>query len=344
MNFYHPIHSYLATAVCVFGTVSNSLNMIVLLQKQIRSTASILLIGMAICYIKLDLLHLTLGIHQIIYQAHVPTLKWLIFELCTAHSSFALYGLSTWLTVYLAVVRYSQLKDPSANFQRHKQTIWNIAVLAVGALLCCVPNMLSVELRPNGIVRSDVHWHIGESNFSMNLAGYPLKLAFWCSGVLFFLLPSALLFILICLMLPILHNFKTRRRRLRLSSRNLPGGEPHLSLIFSVLVVFLVTNLPQGVLTILCAFLNQSYRENIFDILAEPMELLLLLNISIGLILNCVISSQFRETFLQVFSHSTNHSLLPTEFQSELIGIGDPIRRSINTTQVTTNNDHPVKL
>jgi len=92
-----------------------------------------------------------------------------------------------------------------------------------------------------------------------------------------------------------------------------------------VLLLFLMTEIPQGVLGLLSAVLGNCFFRNCYHKLGEVMDILALLNGSINFILYCSMSRQFRMIFGQLFkpkimkkwpiSHHQHH----TEVQSTYV-------------------------
>lgn len=91
---------------------------------------------------------------------------------------------------------------------------------------------------------------------------------------------------------------KTRRRRRRLSLQRQHANTTRMLLV--VLILFVVTELPQGILLLLCATVPDFYY-NVFYNIADFIDFLSLLNNSVNFVLYCVMSQQFREKFVQVY-------------------------------------------
>lgn len=68
-----------------------------------------------------------------------------------------------------------------------------------------------------------------------------------------------------------------------------------------VLLLFLITEIPQGILGLLSAALGDCFFRNCYHKFGELMDILALLNGSINFILYCSMSRQFRMVFGQLF-------------------------------------------
>lgn len=72
-------------------------------------------------------------------------------------------------------------------------------------------------------------------------------------------------------------------------------------MLVAVLLLFLVTEIPQGILGLLSAALGDCFFRNCYHKFGELMDILALLNGSINFILYCSMSRQFRMIFGQLF-------------------------------------------
>ncbi|XP_071444122.1 uncharacterized protein [Hetaerina americana] len=84
---------------------------------------------------------------------------------------------------------------------------------------------------------------------------------------------------------------RRRRRRTERTTR----------MLVAVLILFLVTEFPQGVLGLMSGLLGRCFFQTCYHIFGDLMDLLALLNGSINFILYCAMSRQFRQTFAQLF-------------------------------------------
>ena len=88
------------------------------------------------------------------------------------------------------------------------------------------------------------------------------------------------------------------------------GGGSHQSsekhdrttrMLLAVLVLFLATEFPQGILALLSGILGEEFFTNCYRHLGELMDILALINGAINFLLYCVMSRQFRQTFSRIF-------------------------------------------
>lgn len=74
-------------------------------------------------------------------------------------------------------------------------------------------------------------------------------------------------------------------------------------MLVAVLLLFLITELPQGIFGLLSVVLGKDFFEGCYNRFGETMDLLALLNGSINFILYCSMSRQFRTTFGNIFKY-----------------------------------------
>lgn len=324
---YQSIHAYIAVPLCVVGVVVNILNVTVLSRKELRSATNFFLLTIAICHIVLNAVYLVYLIYQNFVfpdkcDPHRHTLTYLTATLAFAHITLTAHGLSTWLTVDLAAVRCLQLRTKDQVYSEPVIAFKTFLVTLAGVFVICTPNYVCFNIMPasepnDGCFEgsendeNSTHWRVGPSHFSESFDGLPLKFVFWFTSFAFFFLPALLLSVLIFYLISTVTSFGARRRRLGVS---LPTTcwhiQHHTMMLLSVLVIFLGTQLPQGVVTLLCSFLSESFRLDVYQNLGELMELLTLINGSVSFLLYCLMSSMFRNTFRRLFCPARSTALV----------------------------------
>ncbi|EDW69755.1 G-protein coupled receptor dmsr-1 [Drosophila virilis] len=117
---YKYIHGYFSLIVCILGTLANTLNIIVLTRREMRSPTNAILTGLAVADLAVMLEYIPYTVHDYILSARLPreqqlSYSWACF--IKFHSIFAqvLHTISIWLTVTLAVWRYIAVSYPQRN-------------------------------------------------------------------------------------------------------------------------------------------------------------------------------------------------------------------------------------
>lgn len=75
-------------------------------------------------------------------------------------------------------------------------------------------------------------------------------------------------------------------------------------LLVAVLLLFLITEFPQGILGLLSGILEKCFFIQCYALFGELMDLLALVNAAVGFVLYGLMSKQFRTSFRSVFCHA----------------------------------------
>lgn len=110
------------------------------------------------------------------------------------------------------------------------------------------------------------------------------------------------------------------------SSLARPYSDRTNKMLLAVLLLFLVTEFPSGILVLLSGILGERFFLDVYIPLGEVLDILALVNSSINFILYCTTSSVFRQTFCNLFC--------PFFLLSQ-----DPISLRTGTTATTTSAD-----
>lgn len=92
-------------------------------------------------------------------------------------------------------------------------------------------------------------------------------------------------------------------------------------MLVAVLLLFLITEIPQGILGLLSGVLGDCFFRSCYHNFGEIMDILALLNGAINFILYCSMSRQFRTTFGQLFKPRILRILQHTDLQSTMLWI-----------------------
>jgi len=153
-RWYSGVHGYLCVAICVFGIVSNILNIVVLTNRRMASSpTNFILTALAIS----DLLpmltylpyavyfHCVAGVHPDPRNGYPRA--WIVFLLFNNSFIITSHTVSVWLTVTLAVFRYIAVCHHAIAKQvctlRHARIA--AACIVVAALVVCLPTYLMYQ-------------------------------------------------------------------------------------------------------------------------------------------------------------------------------------------------------
>nr|CAD2198070.1 unnamed protein product [Meloidogyne enterolobii] len=187
------------------------------------------------------------------------------------------------------------------------------------SLLC--PKIISGILSKN---HSEPIFTIIIRNTAMANGCWLFKANLWLTGICFKVIPCLLLLILSASLLQRLKQAEKKRCQLLLkqlsdspkndgrnSVDNLKqrqnGGIKKMhadrttGLLLAILCVFLLTELPQGLIAILNAIYTADVHRFIYLTLGDVLDLLSLINSSVNFVLYCLMSSRYRQTFCSLF-------------------------------------------
>lgn len=85
------------------------------------------------------------------------------------------------------------------------------------------------------------------------------------------------------------------------------------NILIAVLTLFIITELPQGILGLLSVIFGQSFFKTCYAALGDVMDILALFNGAVDFILYCTMSKQFRKTFGRLFKPKILTNLMQTQ-------------------------------
>ncbi|KAJ4437063.1 hypothetical protein ANN_17198 [Periplaneta americana] len=336
------VHGYVSLVVCIFGSVANTLNIAVLTRREMTSPTNALLTGLAVADLLVMLEYIPFACHMYMQPSTpVPltdrySYPWSVFVLFHANFAQVCHTVSIWLTVTLAVWRYIAVAHPQRNREWccMRTTIAAIISAYIVCPILCIPSFLAFSVQPT-IARVDKDGH--KIKFKDNVEGarnvtlYVLNISelgkanndllrqinFWIYSIVIKLIPcfalTELSRRLICALL------ETKKRRQQLTAASGSGKastrnsrvldkerqtDRTTRMLLAVLLLFLLTEFPQGILGLLSVWLGDKFFEHCYQKLGEVMDILALINSAINFILYCAMSRQFRSTFSILFRPS----------------------------------------
>ncbi|KAK2161310.1 hypothetical protein LSH36_119g12008 [Paralvinella palmiformis] len=304
--WYQGIHGYVSIVVCVFGIVSNIMNIMVLTQRNMVTPTNYLLTALAIA----DMLTMTSYLPFAVYFYCVTELDyeynhpqgWIVYLIFNTNFIITCHTIAMWLTVSLAVFRYivvchHTLGPKLCNLYRAKITI--IAVF-VTTVLFCIPNYVMYKPVLNKGTTGG-YW------FTWNtfIKEFHKIFNFWLFGVVIKVAPCVLLTVLSSLLIHAMRLAEKKRQRLksqgkRAESERTSEHNRTTAMLVAVVLCFVIAELPQGILAFLSGVDNDIFY-NVYIPLGDVWDILVLVNSAVNFVLYCIMSRQFRSTFKEVF-------------------------------------------
>lgn len=216
---------------------------------------------------------------------------------------------------------FISLSNKGATWRTIERAKLAIGIVTFGSLVICIPNFITVDLSatPAGENGSEVIWEVrfkASACDSNVIDDFVLNFNFWIQAMLVKIVPCLCLTVLSGLLVRSLREADRRRKKLRgggAGKKMLAGGGAKgggasdqqanrtTAMLLTVVLMFLATELPQGILNLLSGVLDQNFVSQIYMPLGDAMDILVLLNSSVNFIIYCVMSLQFRNTFTALF-------------------------------------------
>ncbi|CAJ0582643.1 unnamed protein product, partial [Mesorhabditis spiculigera] len=327
-KFYAPIHGYLCLGLCVFGMLTNLVHVAVLSRPTMRNSAvNCLLTAVAVCDLGTMCTYLIYLCHFVVFKGNKcnPTFThgWMQFLLWHVVLSITLHSTSLWLAVAMAFVRRMTLRVAQLNSKWQRPAMaWKVSLAIYGAVFAlCAPNILVHDIaeytqhvwKPPARCGYSENYTEKVYTFSVSRLATSnncriFKANIWMIGIVFKVIPCILLFLLsIGLMMKLRDAERNRRKLTSCSSSSSYAGSKQSAktdrttlMLVVILIVFLITELPQGIISILTAIYTADVHTYLYFYLGDVLDLLSLLNSSVNFVLYCIMSSRYRAMFWKV--------------------------------------------
>ncbi|GIY57258.1 hypothetical protein CDAR_534751 [Caerostris darwini] len=314
-NAYNSVHGYLSFVCCLCGITANILNIIVLTRKNMLSSTNAILISLAVSDIFVMSSYLPFTYHNYI-RNHLReedqfSYGWVVFILFHQHFTLVSHAISTWLTVTVAIWRLLIVRFPQ------NSTVWCSMARAKCAILATylvcpifgIPVYLSSTIIPAVSREGGIIYFVHFSNISQMHNNFLQNMFLWISSITMKLVPCVALSGISFSLIKVLYKRNLRRQRLRADVDS--NSDRTTRMLLAVLILFLLTEFPSGVLTLLSGILDIDFFNHVYSNFGETMDVLALINYAINFIIYCTMSQQFRKTFSNLF--------LPSCFKSQTI-------------------------
>ncbi|XP_018795764.1 PREDICTED: sex peptide receptor [Bactrocera latifrons] len=333
LRTYNGVHGYVALMICIFGTIANILNIIVLTKKDMaKAPINKILKWLAIADMFVMIEYIPFVSYQYIYMKPGEedfSYAWAVFVLFHMHFTQILHTISIGLTVTLAIWRYVAIRHPHGRFAAFLLSHCTEAIIFsfIVSPIVCFPTLFVFKVRESYVEDSQEPLYHVYADEDTQL----YRINFWIHSVIIKLLPCCILTVISFILVRVLCEASKRKQKLKdYNNPNKTGnanggsscaGEVPLTeqrhsqrppkcdrrtdrttmLLVAVLILFLVTEFPQGILGLLSGVLEKCFFFVCYPPFGEMMDLLALINAAVGFVLYGLMSKQFRTTFKSLF-------------------------------------------
>ncbi|XP_055708444.1 G-protein coupled receptor dmsr-1 isoform X2 [Phlebotomus papatasi] len=343
---YRSFHGYISLVICIFGTIANILNIIVLTRKEMcKAPINIILKWLAVTdmIVMIEYIPFSTYMYLIFPGKREFKYSWAVYLLFHMHLSQILHTISISLTVTLAIWRYIAIKHPHGSFAACVLSHCNEAILISFILppILCFPTYFVFRINEKTIEENNKNVLLYHLDAKEDTALY--RFNFWMHSILIKLLPCVILTVISFVLIRVL--YKAAKRKVKLKGYTNPINSnaatalngtktfcfllqyfiicrPPRSdrrtdrttmLLVAVLLLFLITEFPQGILGLLSGILQKCFLTRCYTLFGEMMDLLALINAAVGFVLYGLMSKQFRTSFKAVFFKHPPHGVEMTK-------------------------------
>ncbi|CAD5222228.1 unnamed protein product [Bursaphelenchus xylophilus] len=309
---YDRIHIPLSTTICVFGSISNIVNILVLTRKTMRTPINIFLTGLSMAQFLLGTNYLALMVFEY-FRSHCYVFSWSYratsYRLINVNLNVVFHTVAFAHTLAVALFRLLALKWPLRANRFLFCNTWALACsLGIWIIVpfLCIPVFLTSYV---ALVDDNRGCNFkGMYDLTYSEDSFLVSAVFWMFGIVLKLIPSLILAFLLTLLIRSLETMEHRRQdtlHRKISVLRRCNNRPKTThTLLAILILCFVVEFPHGILNLFTAIYGDKFGVHIYDQLGSFMEMLTLLYSSISFILYCVTSNDFLRTFRQLFLNS----------------------------------------
>lgn len=296
---YHDVHAYVVVTFGLMAILFNIFTTFVLTRLAMISSVNVLLTCIATSDSLVMLMCIVYLVRwRLVDSPCADSYNWAIFELLYADISITLRGISLWLAVSMAALRWqiTKSREPHCRLNTDLSVSYRlIAVCALSVVAMTTPVYLtmSVDLKQLNSTHNNTGcagptYSADFSLLSKLNGGFLYKLSFWVNGVFLKLLPCLML----AFYIPLLFKAANYCQRYQGGQRKTRGRTTLI--LTAILSTTWLCESPNMLMCIICGIAPEY--DKIYQNLGDIFDILTLINIISTFILYCTMSKLFRRT------------------------------------------------
>lgn len=270
---FSSIHYRLSLCVCIFGTITNVLNFIVLTRKDLRTHINFILAGLAISDFLVMVIYIPYALDNgfnMKTKYERLTYSYACYVFSHATLSQTAHSVSIFLTIMLATWRYVAVCHPNKKNNFMKRTMLVIVASYIISPIISIPIYMSLTIKEFNVTLNSNDTINGEVNRTIYKV-WPSEIAtnhqqayLWVYSVIIKLLPCIALTFLSLQLIRALYEAKKRKAKLtgNISIKLLTKkkqADRTTKMLIAVLLLFLITEFPQGIMGLFSALLHENF-------------------------------------------------------------------------------------
>lgn len=318
-EIYDKAHLPLSSIICLFGVVTNTLNVCVLTRPSMVSPINIILTGLSISQLCLVSNYFVLLMFNVcadscewpsLHSYSAVTYKWLNVNLNVVFHKIAFTH-----TLILALARFLALKAPTFSRTSINAHTSKMVVLITYILLpvLCTPMffMSYVAEKPSACGL--------EVTYDLEYRDSPvlIQVDMWLFSVVFKLIPSSAIAVLSFFLISSLKSYDRKKAKLTRGPSNLVAlagslrrkacegkkraRKKQTKMLVMVALFCASVELPHGMVNLLTAIFGRQFAHEVYDNVGDLFEMLTLLYSSVNFLLYCLMNKDYQETFARLF-------------------------------------------
>ncbi|WAR15110.1 DMSR1-like protein, partial [Mya arenaria] len=302
---YWHVHPYISLIICVFGIITNIVNIYVLCKEKMRNSINCILTGIAISDIIIMADYIPFAIHFYLATGlrdieERYTYFWSTYLMVHSCLSNTTHTVSLWLAVVMSAIRYLFIRSRGRWNLTLSRTRLAIICVYLACIIVFIPNytltgLVAVVLPSNTTVyrMKSLSIYLGNST-TMNTINV------WLFILIGKLVPCALICILGCMLLKTIKKSVQLTESLKLTScsRRMRAHRRTTVMLLAIMTMFIISELPAAILVLISVFVDNFFKDY-YLLFADTLDIVSLTNNAINFVMYCIMSRQFRDSLCE---------------------------------------------